>query len=121
MRNLLRNCVGIIIAIMLYWVLFYTSQLLVAKGGDGLLLLFALHIGFGVLGYFLFAGRNLIRAVCVFLAVVINGVAMEILNPDPKHALVQVFVAVAFGIVAAGSVSGGSFLREHWSEATRNR
>ena len=45
MRILLRNCVGIIIAIMLYWVLFYTSQLLVARGGDGLLL-FRLYPGF---------------------------------------------------------------------------
>ena len=120
---LLRNCVSIILAAMLYSALLYALQLLGAEGG--LLLVFAFHIGFGVLGYFMFAGRNLIRALCVFVAVLIYGVAIEFLNPDPRHELVQVVVAVAFGLVAALSVSGGALLgnafRQEFEYAFRPR
>ena len=109
-----RNLIGIFGAAALYAAILYVLHFFESKGQDALLLLFGLHIGFGVLGYFVFVGSTLVRAVCVFLVVLAFGIGAELISPDPRHEFVQVFAATAFGILAAASTPVGRLLAATW-------
>ena len=110
MRNTTRNLIGFALAGALYFTCLYLLYLLQPKGAQALLLLAAFHVGFGISGYFLFVGGTLLRAACVFLVVIGFGIGSELVRPDPKHELVQVFVGAAFGVVAAIATSACGLL-----------
>ena len=109
-----RNLIGLVGAAALYVAVLFVLQLFEPQGRDALVLLFGLHIGFGVFGYFVFAGSTFIRAMCVLLVVLGFGVGTELLSPDPRHEFAQVFVAFAFGVLAGVSTSGGRLLAATW-------
>jgi hypothetical protein len=111
-----RNLLGLTGTIVLYAIAFrstgYAMEFLQVEGGGRFLALIVFHACFGVLAYFFFIGRTFLRAVWVFVAIFAYGVAMEIIMPDPRHQLVQVFVTVPFGVLAAGFTSLGSFFEK---------
>ena len=109
-----RNLIGIVGAAALYAAILYLLHLFEPKGRDALFLLVGLHIGFGVLGCFVFIGSTVVRAVCVFLVVLAFGIGTEIVSPDPRHEFVQVFAATAFGVLAAASTPVGRLLAATW-------
>ena len=112
---LIRNLIGMAGAIGLYLVGSYVLHTLGIKGRDALVAIVAFNACFGVLGYFIFAGSILSRATLVFFVVIIYGIAMELIYPDPRHQLVQVFFAIPFGILAAGTtLVGGKLLKKLW-------
>lgn len=111
---LVRNLFGIAGAAALYVATLYVLYAFELKGRDALLLLFFLHVGFGISGYFIFSGRIFVRSLCVFLVVVAYGVVSELLVADSRHAFVQVFVATAFGVLSAVATPGGKLLGRIW-------
>ena len=99
MPVLVRNSIAFLVAIAIYvsglWAAGYIFELLHLQWGLSALLLFS--CAFGIVGYFLFRGNS--RAVLVLLVSVTCGVALEVVAPDQRH--VQVFVSIAFGVLAA--------------------
>ena len=111
---IIRNSIGLIGASALYLVLLYVLQFLGLKDRDALLLIFIFHVGFGVLGYFIYTGRILLRAALVFLVIVICGVVREFVYPDPRHELLQVIISIPLGLLAAVTALGGGLLERIW-------
>ena len=109
-----RNLVGVVAAAALYVAIVYVLHFFQPKGQDALLLLFGFHIGFGILGYFIFVGSTIVRAICVFLVVFAFGIGLELVSPDPRHEFAQVFVATALGVLAAASTPVGRLLAATW-------
>lgn len=104
---LLRNLVGIVAAAATYLAVFIVLSFLQLEGQQALLLLVGFHMAFGAAGYFVFAGRTGLRALCVFVVVLGHGVAIELASPAQGHVYAQAFVAAAFGVLSAISVYGG--------------
>ena len=111
---LVRNLIGFVGAAALYIASVYVLHFLELKGRDALLVLFVLHACFGVIGYFIFVGRTLVRASGVFLVIVSYGIVSEIIVPDERHAFAQIVVASAFGFLAAAATHGGKILERIW-------
>ncbi len=109
-----HNILGLFAALVLYVIAGYGLSLLGFKGRDGLIIMVIVHIGFGIAGYFIFTGKLFIRSLLVFSAVFIYGLVIELTNPDPQHAQVQLFVSIPLGILAAGAVPVGRFLEQFW-------
>lgn len=114
MSVFVRNGIGLLAASAVYLLLLSALHFLELTGRDALVLLFVFHVGFGILSYFLFTGRVGARAFFVFLVVLAYGVMNEIVDPDPGHEFVQVFVAGAFGVLAGGATLGGVLLESIW-------
>ena len=111
-----RNLIGIVGAAAFYFALFYYGlQFFESRGANALLILVSLHFGFGVAGYFIFTGSVTLRAVCVFLVIATYAVISQLMWPDTGHAMVQVFVAIPFGILAAVGTHGGWLLEKIWA------
>jgi hypothetical protein len=101
----LRNVVVMVLAAAAYTLFLRYGGLAMDSVGAGgrvrLLMLLAFHILFGVIGTLFFRGAGQLRAGMVFLSVITVGLGLELYEPDPRHRLVQLFVAVAFGAIAA--------------------
>ena len=111
----IRNLIGIVGAAVLYIALFYALQFFELKGRNALLHLVIHHFGFGVAGYFIFTGSVTLRAVCVFLVIATYAVISQLMKPDTGHAMVQVYVAIPFGVLAAVGTHGGWLLEKIWA------
>lgn len=110
MGKLARNCIGVIGVATLYPALTFLLHFLKLEGRDALFLLLVFHVTFGMFGYFILTGTVFLRSGCVLLVIVAYGVIIEIMFPDHKHELVQVFVFTVFGLVAATAVYGAGML-----------
>ena len=99
MPVLARNAIAFLVAIAIYIgglrVAGFISDLLHLEWRLIALLLF--NCAFGIVGYFLFRGNS--RAVLVLFASITYGVTLAVVTPDPRY--VQVFVSIAFGVLAA--------------------
>lgn len=107
---LARNLIGIVAAAATYLAVFVVLSFLQLEGQQALALLVGFHMVFGAAGYFVFAGRTGVRALCVFVVVLGHGVAIELASPAQGHVYAQAFVAAAFGVLSAISVYGGGLL-----------
>ena len=105
-----RNVAGLVGAAALYLAIAYGLHLFEPKGRTALVVLVAFHVGFGLLGYFIFSGRTSLRAACVLLVIVGFGLGLEYYRPDPGHQYVQIFVMTAFGVLAAICTYAGRYL-----------
>ncbi len=112
MHLFIRNFLGFLGACVVYLVAGYLLHFLQFQGRSALLLLIVFHAGFGTAGYFIFTGRTHTRSLLVFSVVMSIGIVFEILRPDPRHDLVQVFVAIPFGILAASTTPIGRFVEK---------
>jgi hypothetical protein len=103
-RTAVRNVIALAIGVPLYWLLIrYLSTVFdwLGLANERLVGGLLVHLAFGVLGAYAFAGTSVVRALFVFLCITIYGLAMEAVFPDPRHWGAQLFVSVAFGTVAA--------------------
>ena len=103
-RTGVRNAIALVIGVPLYWLLIrYLSTVFDWLGltNERLVGGLVVHLAFGVLGAYAFAGTSGVRAWLVFLCITIYGLAMELLFPDPRHWGAQLFVSIAFGTVSA--------------------
>ena len=101
MPLLIRNAVAFLIAVAIYagglQAAGYIFVLFHLEWGLSAYVLF--HCAFGIVGYFLFRGNS--RAVLVLFASIIYAVALNVVAPDRHQAVVQIFVSISFGILAA--------------------
>ena len=86
-------------------------------GLEALLSLVITHILFGIICYFIFNGSLRRRSLLIFFVVIFVGIIFEITRPAPGHHMVQLFVTIPLGFIAAAASPIGRYL-EHY--LTRN-
>ena len=107
MPVLARNAIAFLVAVAIYVGGFratgYILTLFDVDVGFRAFLLY--QCAFGVVGYFLFGGNS--RAVLVLFASIISALALNVVAPDPvaapdpRNGMVQVFVWISMGVLAA--------------------
>ena len=103
MHNLIYSAFHFLVASILYIASGYVLRQMEFVGLEALLSLVITHILFGIIGYFIFSGSLRRRSLLIFFVVIFVGVIFEITRPAPGHHMVQLFVTIPLGFIAAAA------------------